>query len=203
MRRSKRLIVGAVRPAWHFVAPRIPAGGRASPRIRHNGADLSVSGCDMPANDFVIERLTPDASLLSVVSAWTYGAWGPLNPEKDSAAWQADIAADAGSGGVPSVFVAQRAGRAVGTASLVARDMTIRPALTPWLASVFVPSAERGRGIASALVRRVENEARADGITRFYLYTPDQQRLYARLGWRTSESLIYRGEQVTIMTRDL
>lgn len=61
----------------------------------------------------------------------------------------------------------------------------------------------RGQGIASALVRRVEAEAATHGFERFYLYTPDQQALYRRLGWQALESLEYRGETVTVMSRQL
>ncbi|MHB0775941.1 GNAT family N-acetyltransferase [Halomonas sp. WWR20] len=61
--------------------------------------------------------------------------------------------------------------------------------------------AWRGQGVASALVRRVEQQARAAGIGRLYLYTPDQRTLYRRLGWEDRESLGYRGEAVTVMCR--
>lgn len=154
-------------------------------------------------DDISIERLTPDARAIATVAEWTYATWGHLSPEINRHSWLAETRANAGKGGVPSVFAAYLNGDAVGTASLVVQDMTVRPALTPWLASVYVCSDARGRGIASALVRRVEQEARDAGLTRFYLYTPDQQRLYRRLGWQAQEDLNYRAEDVTIMTRGL
>ena len=91
----------------------------------------------------------------------------------------------------------------VGTASLIADDMSIRRELSPWLASVFVVPEYRGQGIASTLVRRVEAEATASGFERFYLYTPDQQALYRRLGWQNEENVEYRREHVTVMARQL
>lgn len=153
--------------------------------------------------NLTIERLTPDAAIIDTVAEWTYGAWGHLSPEMDRAAWRTETCDNAGPAGVPSTFVARLGSRPVGTASLVAHDMTIRPALTPWLASVYVRPDARGRGIASALVRRVEREARHAGLTHFYLYTPDRQRLYARIGWQSIEETTYRGEYVTVMTRQL
>ncbi len=102
-----------------------------------------------------------------------------------------------------SVFAVMDGERPVGMASLVVDDMSDRRELTPWLASVYVLPEWRGRGIASRLVRRVEEEARAHGVERFYLYTPDQQALYRRLGWQDVEQREYRGEMVTIMQRDL
>ena len=44
----------------------------------------------------------------------------------------------------------------VGTAGLVREDLETRPDLTPWLAGLFVRPEFRGRGHATALVRRVE-----------------------------------------------
>lgn len=154
--------------------------------------------------NLTIERLTPAAAaIVDTVAEWTYGAWGHLSPAMDRAAWRIETCENAGPAGVPSTFVARWDNRPVGTASLVAHDMAVRPALTPWLASVYVRSDARGHGIASALVGHVEREARDAGLAQLYLYTPDQQRLYARLGWQPIEDTTYRGEHVTLMTRQL
>lgn len=153
-----------------------------------------------------IERLHADSPHVATLAGWIHAAWGHLEPGATLDKSRASFAADCGAGGVPSVFVAlARDGTGgetpVGTASLVVDDMSVRRELTPWLASVFVLPEWRGRGIASRLVRRVEHEAWDHGIERFYLFTPDQQPLYRRLGWRDRESLIYRDEEVTVMTR--
>lgn len=154
-----------------------------------------------------LQRLSPCSPHVETVAQWTYDAWGGLYPEESRMQWIENVRSQCGDGGVPSVFVAVvvEAGEElpVGTASLTAQDMSARPELTPWLASVFVPPAWRGRGIASALVARVEAEARDAGFDRCHLYTPDQQRLYARLGWCERERLEYRGESVTLMRLDL
>lgn len=109
--------------------------------------------------DIVIRRLDAADPHLDEIAGWTFEAWGHLSPEWTRQSWREDFAADCGNAGVPSVFVAERAGIPVGTASLVAEDMSIRPDLTPWLASVYVIDQQRGQGIASALVRRVEEQA--------------------------------------------
>ncbi|MBZ9559612.1 MULTISPECIES: GNAT family N-acetyltransferase [Modicisalibacter] len=152
--------------------------------------------------DWTLERLPPDSPHLDTVTRWTHDTWGHLNPALDFADRLAETRDECGEAGVPSVFVAMSGETPLGTASLIVDDMSSRPELTPWLASVFVLPEWRGRGIASALVRRVECEAREAGLERFYLYTPDQQALYRRLGWRDVESVDYRGETVTIMVRE-
>ncbi|WP_286985742.1 GNAT family N-acetyltransferase [Halomonas sp.] len=154
-------------------------------------------------NGITIERLSAASQQLDRVADWTFDAWGHLHPEADIDGWRQAVAQMCGPAGVPSVFVAMKEGQALGTASLSPDDMSIRRELSPWLASVYVPPEQRGQGLASALVRRVEREARDHGIEWLHLYTPDQQSLYRRLGWEELEELDYLGERVTIMRRRL
>ncbi|MCL7941863.1 GNAT family N-acetyltransferase [Halomonas sp. ATCH28] len=148
-----------------------------------------------------ILRLGPDSPHLARVAAWQHAEWSHLSPGETLASRLAALRGECGRAGVPSVFVALATGRPVGTASLVAQDLDPRPDLTPWLASVYVLPEWRGRGIASSLVRRVEVEASGNGIERLYLFTPDRQALYRRLGWTDHETLRHHGETVTVMTR--
>ncbi|MGQ4879242.1 GNAT family N-acetyltransferase [Billgrantia sp. LNSP4103-1] len=148
-------------------------------------------------------RLVPASPHVATVAGWTYAEWGHLHPGSTAESYRDAFRRECGDGGVPSVFVAMEGDQPVGTAALLAEDMDSRRELTPWLASVFVLPEWRGQGIASRLVRRVEEEAAASGVDRFYLFTPDQQALYRRLGWRDLEELSYRGEEVTIMVRRL
>ncbi|RUR37930.1 GNAT family N-acetyltransferase [Vreelandella populi] len=151
-----------------------------------------------------IERLDTDSPHVPIVARWTFETWGQqLHPGRTFAEAVEETRLECGERGVPSLFVALANGVAVGTASLIAEDISSRPELAPWLASVFVLPQWRGRGIASRLVQRVEQEAFENGIKRFYLYTPDQQALYRRLGWQDLEQLTYGGETVTIMSRQL
>lgn len=153
--------------------------------------------------DITIQRLSADDPNAEIVAGWTFEAWGHLHPGLTLAQAIERTKANCGQASVPSNFVAMQDGTPVGTASLIVDDMSIRRELTPWLASVFVVPEWRGQGIASALVKRVEAEAIESGTRHFYLYTPDQQALYRRLGWKDVESLEYRGETVTLMSRQL
>ncbi|SFU73904.1 GNAT family N-acetyltransferase [Halomonas korlensis] len=150
-----------------------------------------------------IARLDSDSPHVALLAKWTHATWGHLHPGRSLDTAIAILRDECGAGGVPSVFAALHGDTPVGTASLVADDMSDRRDLTPWLASVFVPPEWRGQGVASRLVRRVEQEAQAHGHDRLYLYTPDQQRLYRQLGWRDLEARDYHGEAVSIMRRDV
>jgi N-acetylglutamate synthase-like GNAT family acetyltransferase len=71
------------------------------------------------------------------------------------------------------------------------------------MASVYVTPERRRQGIGSALVVRIAEEARAMGIERLYLYTPDKEAFYKRLGWHTLEQTQYRGYLVSVMALSL
>jgi predicted N-acetyltransferase YhbS len=104
---------------------------------------------------------------------------------------------------VPVALVAlDDAGVPVGTASLVFDDLEGDPR-NPWLASVFVPVEQRRKGIASALVRAVEETARRFGYCQLHLFTTSARALYAGLGWRALEQRDYRGEHIQVMDKAL
>lgn len=149
-----------------------------------------------------IARIDGDSSHVITLAEWAHETWGHLHPGRRLDTTIALLREECGVVGVPSVFAALHGNTPVGMASLVADDMSDRRDLTPWLASVFVRPEWRGRGIATRLVQGVEQEAQAHGHDPFYLYTPDQQAFYRRLGWRDFEQRGYRGEAVTIMRRD-
>jgi hypothetical protein len=40
-------------------------------------------------------------------------------------------------------------------------------------------------------------------VRKLYLFTPDQEQFYARLGWLVIDHTEYRGQQVVIMNKSL
>ena len=147
----------------------------------------------------LVER--PD--LAAQVAAWGFAEWGHLNPGETLKQRVIRIQGKMNLDRVPVAFVALGdAGGIVGTASLIFDDLEGDPR-NPWLASVFVPPEHRRKGIASALVRSVEETARRLGYSRLYLFTSTAPDLYAGLGWRALERRDYRGEQIQVMDRML
>ncbi|WP_428536114.1 GNAT family N-acetyltransferase [Rhodopila sp.] len=104
---------------------------------------------------------------------------------------------------MPRTFILLADGEPVGTASLVAHDLDDRPDLTPWLAGVFVSPHARGQGYAARLVAAVENTAAAASIPTLWLYTNTAERIYARLGWQTTETIQHNGKPFALMRREL
>lgn len=136
---------------------------------------------------------------IPTLAAWHYGQWGHLNPGDSIPARIERLSKHTGRPGIPTTLIAVEEDRVLGSAGLVVNDLSSHPHLTPFLASVYVAPANRGRGVASALVRQMMTVVQELGLPTFYLITPDQQRLYGRLGWVAQGEIEYRGEAVTLM----
>ena len=150
-----------------------------------------------------IVPLVERPELVDRVAAWGFAEWGHLNPGQTLQSRTARIRETKNADRVPIVLVAlDDAGALVGTASLLFDDLEGDPR-NPWLASVFVPAEQRGKGIASALVVAIEDAARRLGYRILYLFTTSAARLYARLGWRALERRAYRGEHIQVMDKAL
>jgi GNAT superfamily N-acetyltransferase len=149
-----------------------------------------------------IDNIADHPDLVETVARWQWSEWG-RDPADSLAARIASIGAETDPDRIPTTFVALDGDDPLGSASLVADDMSTHPELTPWLASVYVTPAARGGGVASALVRRVMRQAAAMGITRLYLYTESAQGLYEKLGWQVIATEHFEGSPVAIMAIDL
>ena len=91
-------------------------------------------------------------------------------------------------------------GQLVGSASILVATLTHQH-LTPWLSSVFLPPEMRGRSIASALSLRAAGAAARLGFKMRYLFTPHNESLYARQGWKTFDRTVHNGQPLTLMER--
>ena len=127
-----------------------------------------------------------------------------------STAEMGDAAGGGGGGGGGGVFGARCAvapERLLGSASLIESDLSDRPELRPWLASLYVEPWARGRGVAPALMRRVVACAAANGARQVFLWClAGLQPYYERHGWAVLERDFVAhkelgGRPITIMAR--
>lgn len=154
-----------------------------------------------PSN-ITVAHLNQYADTVPLLAAWATEEWGHLNPERTLADRIESFKKRTTPGTIPETMVALDRGHVVGMASIVENDLTTRPELSPWMASVYVDPAHRGRGVGSIIVRSVMDEAATLCIERLYLITHDRMSFYRRLGWTAIERVHYRGEDVTIMVYD-
>lgn len=147
-----------------------------------------------------VKHLAEHPDAIPTLAAWVHGQWAHWMPpdttlETLSRAFEKRTV----PGQIPETFIAVEDSKPLGTASLVAHDLAERRDLSPWLAAVYVAPAFRNRGIGSALVRAVMDEALALGVDELYLFTPDKVSFYSRLGWKVLEHREHHGTDVTVM----
>ncbi len=158
----------------------------------------------VPAGESVtltIVSLEARPDLLPDVASWLWQEWGRRKGRTIDMV-TARLAARP-AGGFEQSFVRLSGDVPVATASLVKADLDARPDLSPWLAGVFVDPRFRGQGHAAALVRRVEDAARAQGVTTLWLHTEHAAGLYAKLGWEAIGPEMDYQFAVTLMRRTL
>ncbi|HET6159521.1 MAG TPA: GNAT family N-acetyltransferase [Dongiaceae bacterium] len=105
--------------------------------------------------------------------------------------------------GYETALLAEVDGRPAGSCLFVREEIDPAHNLTPWLAALYVAPEFRKLGIASALVRAIEQHARDLGCGELYLYTVMAEPLYAKLGWNARGRFDSNGEKLVLMARTL
>ncbi len=152
--------------------------------------------------DFRIEHLMECRHHIPTIAAWQQEEFGYLNPNGtvEERVERLSKANDRQRLPISLVATCGDQNALVGSANVVATTLTHKH-LTPWLSSVFVPSEQRGKGIASALTLAAASEARRLGFETIYLFTPRNEALYARLGWATFDRAMLGGISAAVMAR--
>ena len=149
-----------------------------------------------------ILNLKDKPELLETLARWHQAEWSYLNPGETLEQRISRMQPFLNDKLIPSTYIAFD-NILYGSAAIVDSDMDNRPELSPWLASVFVKPEHRNKGIGSALVRHVMQQAKLSNIEKLYLYTPDREAFYHRLGWKRIDTEHYHGHEVVIMVTDL
>lgn len=148
-----------------------------------------VSICDRP-------------DCVPILAAWHHCEWANLLAPWTLDEAQAELAAHARGGECPTTLVAlDPNGAVLGSVSLVLEDAPQLRDYSPWLASLYVTPAARGRGLGAALVHALCAHAGRIGMTDLYLFTPADGRWYASLGWQLITPVLLGESQVQLMTR--
>lgn len=71
------------------------------------------------------------------------------------------------------------------------------------LAGVYVVPYARGQGDATRLIAAIKNESAALGMPILWLHTNSAERIYARAGWKTVETVQHNHEPFALTRRDL
>lgn len=161
----------------------------------------------LPSQRPIIRRLEAGEPAEALCARWRHEAFfadDGVALEESSACFHDFVARQAQA---PDSFeialVAEIGDVPVGFCLLVKEEIGQVHDLSPWLAALFVAPAYRRRGIATALVQAIEDQARNHGFPCLYLYTVTVQDFYAHCGWQAVERARSGGYDLLLMRRDL
>ena len=149
-----------------------------------------------------IRRLQADEPAFDIIARWRYDAFfaqdgGTFEESRDALrTWMDGL-------GYETALLAEVDGQPAGSCLFVREEIDPKHDLTPWLAALYVAPQFRKQGIASALVRAIEQHARNVGCSELFLYTITAEPLYAKLGWTALDRFDSNGEQFVLMARTL
>ena len=148
-----------------------------------------------------VSKLEEVPDMAPTIADWIEHEWYrlPIHDFFDAVATRRWVRGDC----LPQTLVAFQNQVPVGTASIVDRDMDIRPNWGPWLACVYVPVERRSQGIATHLIHSALRLSASLGLKALYLYTDKHASLYSRAGWRPIDTTQFEGSFVTVMLREV
>jgi predicted N-acetyltransferase YhbS len=150
-----------------------------------------------------IEYLADHPMHLPTIAAWQQAQFGYLTPATTLRDRTDRLHQSLHKDALPIAFIALSDNGAIaGSAGILATTITQKH-LTPWLSSVYVPLEHRGKGIASALSVHSIAEAARLGFDRLFLFTPHNEKMYARLGWKTFDRIEHNRVPLTLMERQI
>lgn len=148
--------------------------------------------------------LADNKDAISTIAQWYFDQWGSYVDAPCAGSFVTKLEEYLNTDSIPLVILAQEGEEVIGAAQLKYREMTIYPEKEHWLGGVYVAETHRGKNVASALVKQVENKAKALGVKTLYLQTENLNGgLYAKLNWQKETQVNYRGVDVIVMRKDL
>jgi GNAT superfamily N-acetyltransferase len=132
-------------------------------------------------------------------------AWGPYYGPAGPGDAEHDIRSCCNRDVIPLALVAlDTTQNILGTAALKPHSLDTHRHLSPWLAALLVAPGQRGRGIVSALITAIEDEARRLGFDSLYSDTASGSTLLERRGWQKLQTDIQTlREPATLYRLDL
>jgi N-acetylglutamate synthase-like GNAT family acetyltransferase len=150
-----------------------------------------------------IAYLADHREVIPTLAQWFHQEWAYLHPDRTLEDVNRLLAERTNKERIPVALVAMEGNELLGTVCLKVHDMDTRLELMPWLAGLYVAAPRRKQGIGAMLVSAIEKKARELGVQTLYLYTPESEAFYAKLGWNVKERTEYHGYPVSIMEKEI
>lgn len=155
--------------------------------------------------DIELSILTPESPEFNTIAKWQFDEWAHYHDnhtfeKRIDLILETSIQKEINK--IPCTWTAKIDGQLAGTMALIEDDLPSRPDLNPWFASLYVHPEFRKKGLGSYLCQFATEKVREWGYEKLYLYTPDQEKLYQKLGYQTIERSSLKGDDIVVMGID-
>lgn len=139
--------------------------------------------------DLRITHLADMQAAIPALAELFVAEWGPYYGPAGPGDAEEDLRSCCNRDEIPLALVALDTSQNIlGTAALKQQSLETHRHLNPWLAAVLVAPGQRGKGIASALITAIEDEARRLDFDLVYSDTASGSTLLERRGWLKLEA---------------
>ena len=147
------------------------------------------------------ELLAEHPESLHELAAWYLSEWEPYYGADGPGDALAELRSRCNRAEIPIGFVAVEDGQIIGTAAL---DVDAATECVPSVVGLLVRPSQRRRGVATALLGRAEDLAKALGYSHLFISTVVLGDLLVRLGWRSQGEVEFiGGETGAVFVKDL
>lgn len=131
-----------------------------------------------------IEYLCKFPQYIELVSEWIYSEFVIKSGSSMTLTQVKHYFKNTNSDKLPITLIAIIDEKCVGTISIFKNDLKTRQDLSPWLASLYVSSLYRGKGIGKKLILEVQAMVKELGYDAVYLRTEETSEYYIKNGWK-------------------
>ena len=125
-----------------------------------------------------------------------YRGWNEQTALKEFGAQKKD-------GSLPTTLVLRDGEQLIGSVSIVDDDCEARTDLNPWLASLYVVPAQRGRGHGNRLIAAALDFARRNDVEFLHVFTESAEGIFRKHGFLPLADAKTNGRPVTILRRKI
>lgn len=151
-----------------------------------------------------IKKLMDNSEYLTQTSGLLFREWSSLSLWADEGLIRTRlIERNSSNTGQMTLVAIDTENSVIAAGSIIHYELSDNPERKYWLGEIITRPSYRGQGIGTLLINELIKQASGQNITELWLYTPDMQPLYRKLGWEDKETRTVDGESVSLMVLNL
>lgn len=150
-----------------------------------------------------IETLAENQTLIPIVANSWIREFNYLHPTRTKAQVLEKLQQHINTNKLPICYVLFKENKFIGTASLRPLDISSYTHVSPWLGAVIIEPEFRNQGLGTYFVQEVMDRAKRLHKDIWYLWTPDRETFYAKMGWKKIDEVDYNQTHGTVMQLNL